>query len=296
MYTAYSEPQVSDFSKPQRAGGIRLRWLAALVALVAGGLGVYYVVALLVFLPFKLLGIDTSGNGYYAGLIIIFGVLAVIASILYRRLLPHAIGGNPALPITAPRVAALAVTGVAEYLCIVLLMAILSSILDISSDSSGSSATATGLSGQLLSVVAYCVSAPVNEEIIFRGIAMQLALRAVRPAGDARFARGEGAEPPISGRQFWTANVLQAAAFGIFHLNLTQGIAAFIGGLLLGWVAWRCGSLAWSMLLHGCYNFGSFLAKPILAAVGVLPLFVLAPAIFALGLRAFKRLTTPRAS
>ena len=295
MYTAYSEPQASDFSKPQRAGGIQLRWLAALVALVAGGLGVYYVVALLVFLPFKLLGIDTSGNGYYAGLIIIFGVLAAIAAVLYRRLFPRPISANPALPFTAPRAAALAVTGVAEYLCILLLMAILSSILDISSDSSSSSATATGLSGQLLSVVAYCVSAPLNEEIIFRGIAMQLALHAVRPAGDARSARGEGAEPLVSGRQFWTANILQAAAFGIFHLNLTQGIAAFIGGLLLGWVAWRCGSLKWSMLLHGCYNFGSFLAKPILAAVGVLPLFVLAPAIFALGLRAFKRLTAGQA-
>jgi membrane protease YdiL (CAAX protease family) len=50
------------------------------------------------------------------------------------------------------------------------------------------------------------------------------------------------------------ALVLQAFAFGVFHLDIAQGIATSILGLGFGFIVYSTGSLAGSMLAHGCYN------------------------------------------
>ena len=47
---------------------------------------------------------------------------------------------------------------------------------------------------------------------------------------------------------------MQAALFGLFHLNWIQGIYAFALGIVLGYVCERGGSIYYSMGLHLLFN------------------------------------------
>lgn len=53
---------------------------------------------------------------------------------------------------------------------------------------------------------------------------------------------------------FALANLMQAALFGLFHLNWIQGIYAFALGIVLGYVCERGGSIYYSMGLHLLFN------------------------------------------
>lgn len=75
------------------------------------------------------------------------------------------------------------------------------------------------------------ISAPVTEELLFRG----LLLRYMRPYG----------------RKF--AILTSAFMFGIFHGNFTQIPFAFIVGLILGYVALEY-NITWAMVLHMINN------------------------------------------
>lgn len=77
--------------------------------------------------------------------------------------------------------------------------------------------------------------AAVGEELIFRGMTMTLFKR--------------------SGCGFWIANILQAALFGMFHLNFIQGVYAFVIGIIIGCVVEWYEALAAGMILHICFNF-----------------------------------------
>mgnify|MGYP002530556847 CR=1 FL=1 len=79
---------------------------------------------------------------------------------------------------------------------------------------------------------------PIAEELCFRGVTLFYA------------QKGAG--------RFWIANIIQAAAFGIMHMNLVQGLYAFVLGLILGWVYHRCHSLYASIWLHMFFNALSF--------------------------------------
>ena len=89
----------------------------------------------------------------------------------------------------------------------------------------------------LLVTFAAVVLAPVGEEILCRGLALYYARKALP--------------------RFWMANILQALLFAAIHGNLIQGTYAFAIGLMLGWLAKRCGSLLPCMLLHFTVNFSS---------------------------------------
>jgi hypothetical protein len=78
------------------------------------------------------------------------------------------------------------------------------------------------------------VLAPIGEELMFRGVTMRQARKAV---------------------PFWAANLLQAFLFGVFHLNWIQGIYAFALGLVLGIVCEKGGSIYYSLLFHILFNF-----------------------------------------
>lgn len=85
----------------------------------------------------------------------------------------------------------------------------------------------------IVSVICTAVLAPIAEELIFREL-MTRHLRKLFP--------------------FWFANIIQAVVFGIYHLNIVQGIYAFFLGLLLGYVAYRMKSVWASIMLHGIVN------------------------------------------
>lgn len=94
----------------------------------------------------------------------------------------------------------------------------------------------TGLSDNipLLMIIYAVVLAPVGEELIFRGVTLRAARKAM---------------------PFWLANILQALLFGIFHMNIMQGLYTFVFGLILGYVCVKGGSIYYSILLHLLYNF-----------------------------------------
>lgn len=77
------------------------------------------------------------------------------------------------------------------------------------------------------------VFAPLSEELIFRGVTLRQAKRAL---------------------SFRAANLLQAFLFGVFHMNMIQGIYAFCLGLILGYICEHGGSIYHSILLHMLFN------------------------------------------
>lgn len=78
------------------------------------------------------------------------------------------------------------------------------------------------------------VIAPLSEELVFRGVTLTLAKKQM---------------------PFFAANILQAALFGVLHLNPLQGCYAFVIGLFLGYVAHNRNTIKASVLLHICFNF-----------------------------------------
>lgn len=106
---------------------------------------------------------------------------------------------------------------------------------------------------------------PLVEETIFRGIIVHYLKKA--------------------GAGFLAANLIQAVLFGIFHMNIVQGIYAALIGFLLGYLAYRYESLLIPMIFHGIFNlFGTVLPElenrfmpPVMygmTVLGSIPLFI----------------------
>ena len=64
---------------------------------------------------------------------------------------------------------------------------------------------------------------------------------------------------------FFAANILQAFAFGLYHMNLVQGIYTFFIGLLIGYVFRKTGHLGYAFLFHFTVNAMNI---PVLLIVG----------------------------
>lgn len=84
-------------------------------------------------------------------------------------------------------------------------------------------------------VAATLILPPLVEETIFRGLILQYLKRA--------------------GACFIVANLIQSVLFGIFHMNLVQGIYTAAFGFLLGYLTWRYQSLLVPMAMHALFNF-----------------------------------------
>ncbi len=97
-----------------------------------------------------------------------------------------------------------------------------------------------------VSILGLAVVPGIAEELFFRGFVQTRAVAALGPA------RGI---------------ILSALLFGVFHMDLKQGLYAALVGMFLGWLAFRAGSIRPSMLAHGMSNFLSLA----LAKLGVGP-------------------------
>lgn len=95
------------------------------------------------------------------------------------------------------------------------------------------------MENSLITVVYVLLIGPVSEEVIFRGAIMDR-LKIAFP--------------------FWLANLLQAALFGLYHMNFVQGAYAFCLGLALGLVGEVTGSVLAAILTHVVFNTTSQLA------------------------------------
>lgn len=123
----------------------------------------------------------------------------------------------------------------------------------------------------LISTIATLVLAPIAEELVFRGMTFKLARKLTK--------------------SFWVANIIQAAMFGIAHLNIVQGIYAGILGLFLGYIYKKYNSLMASMLAHLTFNFcGTYLVALLFGTeenvptVKMMIVFVMALILIALGI------------
>jgi membrane protease YdiL (CAAX protease family) len=85
----------------------------------------------------------------------------------------------------------------------------------------------------LLTIPYVVLLGPVAEELVFRGTILDRLKTSF---------------------SFWTANVIQAALFGVFHLNVIQGLYAFCLGLVLGLVVKVTGTIIGSMMTHILFN------------------------------------------
>lgn len=101
----------------------------------------------------------------------------------------------------------------------------------------------------MLAVPYVALLGPVAEELIFRGVISDR----LKPAFP-----------------FWLVNAIQAALFGIFHMNVIQGAYAFVLGLLLGLVVKVTGTLFSSMILHIVFNTTSLLLSAFVTHAGKL--------------------------
>lgn len=127
-----------------------------------------------------------------------------------------------------------------------------------------------GMTGDIpvfMMIYSVCL-APFSEELIFRGVTMRIARRAL---------------------PFWFANLLQAFLFGVFHMNMLQGCYAFALGLILGYVCEKGGSIYHAILFHFLFNLWgttstwlSSLSEGLLGSLILFGVFVLLPLGFVL--------------
>lgn len=126
----------------------------------------------------------------------------------------------------------------------------------------GTTALPAGGSALLVSFLNLCLVPAVLEELFFRGALQGL----LRPCGSSAAIFGP------------------ALLFALLHLNLAQGITAFVCGVFLGWLTERTGSILPGMLLHLVNNTIAF---------GVAYLQLYAPQEIALGVELFVLLFFP---
>ena len=110
---------------------------------------------------------------------------------------------------------------------------------------------------------------PISEELIFRGAILDRLYLAF---------------------PFWTANLLQALLFGIYHMNLVQGIYAFVLGAVLGLVRVSTGTISASIGTHIIFNATSYVLQLVfpsgkkISIVIFVGVYLLATLLFADGL------------
>lgn len=246
--------------------------------------------------------------GTYMGPIMLVSQLVSLAVFLpwWRRLRTGSViarrhpAGHPAPPSVAARLVSILLMGVGIQLVVGYALTFLLPLApeleaeysEIMSDPIMSELSA-------LSLLITAIGAPITEELACRGVAFEFALRAVCPEQaplwrDRKWCRATGEPPlpltPIPPARFWIANAIQALLFGMLHLNVVQGAYAFASGMVFGWMTWRTGSLAWSMLLHLVVNFSSFFVVEIsgvLEFAGVVPAVLLSVLMTAAGVMLF---------
>ena len=177
-------------------------------------------------------------------------------------------GAQESTKATALRVLALVALGVGLQVVTAYAMAVaLQFFPELASDYAELLEEAGVSTATPLAIVATVVLAPVLEESLFRGVALQFSLRAFCPTFSTNTASWQKPSYSVSEKRFWAANVIQALAFAIMHLNVVQGSYAFVLGLVLGWVVWRTGRLRWSMLLHAVFNASSYALDAVIASL-----------------------------
>lgn len=100
--------------------------------------------------------------------------------------------------------------------------------------------------GFLADALLLCVAAPVCEELLFRGVLLNL----LKPYG------------------YGFAIVAQALLFSVYHGTLTQMLYTAVGGMVFGYLAARYGGILPSLILHILNNAVSLFIGPLCGLFG----------------------------
>ena len=92
------------------------------------------------------------------------------------------------------------------------------------------------------------IAAPLVEEVVFRGAILRALLEWMKNSF------GE-----LTNKKAWIAIAISAMFFAAIHFNPAQIPHAFFGGLLLGWLYYRTGSIIPGILYHLVNNSVAFL-------------------------------------
>lgn len=94
------------------------------------------------------------------------------------------------------------------------------------------------MDNSIISVVYIGLIAPISEELIFRGVILHKSKKVM---------------------SLTAANIFQAVLFGIYHMNMVQGVYAFLIGIFFGFICIKLKSLYGAILLHMAINIGGIL-------------------------------------
>ncbi|MBR4777747.1 MAG: CPBP family intramembrane metalloprotease [Lachnospiraceae bacterium] len=97
-----------------------------------------------------------------------------------------------------------------------------------------------------LMIILTVLLAPINEECIMRGIILSRLKRKMAPV---------------------FAIIISAVYFGIFHMNVVQGIYAGILGLFMAYIAYKYRSIIPSIIFHAMFNALNFLIMQLPASI-----------------------------
>ena len=86
----------------------------------------------------------------------------------------------------------------------------------------------------VLMILAVCIVGPIAEELVFRGMIFGKLRRAF---------------------SFWPAAIISGIMFGVFHMNIMQGIYVLPLAIVLGYVAYRTKSVYPCIFMHMINNF-----------------------------------------
>jgi len=146
---------------------------------------------------------------------------------------------SPVGKVLTPRnISCIVIAGILGQICVSMLLVIVLPLFP-TIESQYSQIIENLVGGQtIFSIIATVIFAPFAEELIFRGLTFGQARKFMR---------------------FALANFVQALLFGIYHMNLVQGVYAFLMGLVFGYVAYKLNNIFASMLFHAAINGSSYL-------------------------------------
>ena len=90
----------------------------------------------------------------------------------------------------------------------------------------------------VLMILAVCIVGPIAEELVFRGMIF----------GKLRWAFS-----------FWPAAIISGIMFGVFHMNIMQGVYASVLGVLLAYVYEKTQTIFGSIFFHIVFNASSYI-------------------------------------
>lgn len=253
-----------------------LRWLAVLGPIVLGTVVTYVcaflgIIACSFALGFQMalsgeMKADTMQLGYTAmnlylenAMLITFlsQILNLIIFVILYRLMGYKKFVNPCKVVKWKNVGVIALVAVGMQLLTNIALSIVAVFAPETINQYSELMEMAGLDElTVVTVLATVIMAPLVEELMFRGVTMKLLEKA--------------------GAKFWLANIIQAVLFGVYHMNLVQGVYAAVLGLVLGYLGRRYKTLWAPMLMHLVFNgsslvisaFAEYLPENIITYIG----------------------------